>query len=644
MTEGKTGQRLKVLAALVVFMFAALTTRLWFLQVLASDQYRRDAERNGVRVVPEPAPRGRVLDRRGNLLVKNRLSLVVSVNPQQVGDDRVEQVLLDLSRVLGEPVTVLLERYRDPRYLPFAPIPVAFDVPEEAAFRILEHLDDFPGVTVEKQAVREYPAGQLAVHLLGYTGEVSAEELEQPAFGGYGPGDEVGKSGVERRYEEDLRGVEGTHKYLVNSSGRNLGEIGVGTPPVPGNDIVLSIDLEVQELVEESLSLGIRAARSRGFPSTAGAALVMDPRNGQVVAMASFPDYDPEIFLGRLTQRQLDQLNQPSRHNPLLNRVIGAEYPPASTFKPFIALAAMTDGIKIQGRVVSPSGHYPCPAVYYVPVDEQRTPFGNWKQQDSGYISLERALVESCDTTFYPMGYGYWRVYNSDQEPPPEPLQHHLREFGFGSPTLVDLPYERGGRIPDAAWKRAVHDANPKAYPVGIWYPGDFVNMSIGQGDVVVTPIQMAVAFSAIANGGTVYQPRVALRVQDPDGTVVRRIRSQRAARLPMSQAHLAFIRKALRGVVQSENGTAWFPFRDFPFSRVSVGGKTGTSPNPNRFKEDTAWFAAMAPLDDPQYVVIVVVEEGDHGSVSAAPIARRILEGLFDLPLSTLYVGNATD
>jgi penicillin-binding protein 2 len=660
MTEGKTGLRLRILAGLVAFLFAALTARLWFLQVLAADDYRRQAQRNGVQVVPEEARRGRVLDRRGRELVTNRMSLLVTIDRSEVSEDELEPLLFELASELGVEVSTLLERYRDDRYDPFSRVPVAADLEPEVAFRIAEDHLRFEGVEVRSVPVREYAADQLlaelagvrgngpypgerlGVHLLGYAGEISPEELEQAEFAGYEAGDRVGKSGIERRYEPDLRGTDGSRALQVNVQGRVLREL-ERVPPIPGNDVVLSIDAETQALVEESLRLGVTQARAYPnlLPAVAGAAVVMDPNNGQVLALASFPNYEPSLFLGPLPKRKLEELQSDARHRPLFNRAIAGQYNPASTFKPFMALSAMHDGIRVAGRPVSPSSFLPCPGYYIARTDRGVNDhrFYNWEPFDHGYISLQRSLVESCDTTFYPMGDEYWRIWR-DSDGRREPLQRNLRLLGFGRPTLIDLPYEQTGVVPDNDWKRAFvrrFGGDP------IWYPGDMINMSIGAGDMLVTPLQAAVAYSAVANGGTVYAPRVALRVQEPDGDLVRRIRPRVVGHLPFSLPDLAFVRQALRGVV-GEDGTAASAFAGFPLHRVPVGGKTGTADPKANDREDHSWFAAMAPVDEPRYVVVAIVEEAGFGSVTAAPVVRRILEGLFDLPIADLHLGEAAD
>lgn len=642
MTEGRTGLRLKVLAGLVAFMFAALTTRLWFLQVLASERYRSEASQNAVRLVETPAPRGRILDAQGNVLVENRMSLVVTINRQELGD-QAEGVLFRLSQVLGVSVKTLVGRLQDPRYYSFSPVPVAVDVPKNVAFYIGEHQDEFPGVSIVKTPVRTYPEGSLAAHVLGYLGQISEEQLKDPGFAGYGQNDLVGVTGVEAVYEHELRGTKGVVKYRVNANGKNLGEIG-SRPPAPGDDLVLTLDTGVQRLAEQSLALGEEYARGLVDPSSAtgahyaanaGAVIVMDPQTGAILALASSPSYDPSVFGRGLTQAEYNrQFGTKSSGYPLVDRAIAGQYPPGSTFKPFIALSALKRGF------VSETGSYPCPPTYQVPGDPHHQIFNNWTTSNLGYLSLASALSISCDTVFYPLGYDYWRVYYPPTDPPHEPLQQDLRSMGFGQPPGIDLPAEQDGRIPDALWKAQIHKQYPTLFPDGQWFPGDFVNMSIGQGDTLVTPLQLADAFAAIANGGHLCVPHLGLRIQRPEGTVVRRIRPHCDRRVSFAPAQLAFIRQALTDVPIT--GTAAEAFIGFPFSRVSVAGKTGTAQVPR--KQDFSWFAAMTSGAGKRYVIVALVEQAGHGSTTAAPIVRRIIEGLYGIPTTQFINVAGTD
>ncbi len=610
MTEGRTGLRLKVLAGLVLFMFAALSIRLWFLQVLATDWARDQASRNSVRVVALPAPRGRILDDKGNVLVGNEQSVVVTINRSQVAGQE-EQVLYRLSQLLNISVGTLVGRMNDKRYYPYQPVPVAAGVPRNAVFYIAEHEKEFPGVRWADEPVRTYPSGSLGAQIFGYLGYISPGQLKDPAFADYGQNDLVGQTGLEAVYEHRLVGTKGFVKYRVNAAGENIRQIG-REDPVPGADLVLSLDANTERLATDSLASGLRYARGvfdrstgKHLQATSGAVVIMDPKTGAIQALVSLPTYDPRVFVGGISSRELRQLVADRSGNRLLDRTIAGQYPPGSTYKPFMALSGLRDGI------VNMSQGYHCASTYTVggQVGTSQTTWHNWTTRDLGYMNLARALVASCDTVFYPIGYSYWGVYYPPTQPPRLPLQRDLHALGFGRPTHIDLPAEQDGRVPDPAWKAEYHHRYPKAFPEGNWYPGDFVNMSIGQGDTLVSPIQVAAAYSAIANGGRLCQPHVAARVQTSDGELVRRY-EPRCRKLPFRPQQVAYVRNALAGVPVS--GTAQFAFRSFPFSRVWVAGKTGTAQQYG--KQDTSWFAAMTKAGGEQHLIVCVVEQGGHG------------------------------
>jgi penicillin-binding protein 2 len=642
MTENRTRTRLRILAALVVFMFAALTTRLWFLQVLASEQFSHLADQNQVRLVPIEPLRGEILDRTGNVLVGNRSSNVVQVDRlAMVG--REDEVLYRLSGLLKVPVQDMLDRLNSVKYLPYQPVPVAEDVPKEAIFYLEEHQDQFPGVSYQVGAIRDYPQHDLAAQILGYTAEISDTQLKELPFKGYKPGEIVGKAGVESTYERDLHGTAGIREIQVNAQGKVLNDdFNRGAnPPVPGNNLVLSSDDTVQALAEQSLSAGITLARTipdqnsgRYLRATAGAIVVMDPRNGQVLGMASNPSYDPSLFLGGLTKKEFAPLNDPANNYPLLNRAIQGLYPAGSTFKPFIAAGALKE------KFGSMDGRYACPAAYEVPIDPTHHQFHNWNPVNQGFLTIPEALTVSCDTVFYQFGFDYWLKYFQSGKSD-ELMQRDLGDMGFGKLTGIDLPGEQPGRIPTADYEKKIYESNPKVYGKFYgWLPGDSVNLSIGQGYLTVTPMQLAMAYSAIANGGTLYQPHLGLRVQTPDGKVLRAIAPAKNGKLPISRKQVLFLRDSLKNVTTV--GTAAAAFLGFPLSQIPVAGKTGTADIIP--KQPYSWFAAMAPADNPKYVVVAMVEQGGHGSTTAAPIVRRVLEGLFGLGPGQLRAGSSVD
>jgi penicillin-binding protein 2 len=614
MTESKVLLRMRVLGGLVAFMFAALTIRLWYVQVLASGQFARMADDNQVRLVPVHPIRGEILDRSGRVLVGNRPSTVVVVDRRAMGG-REQEVLSRLANLLEVPVADLKKRLNSVRYFPYQPVPVAEDVPKSKVFYIAEHPAEFPGVRYEISPIRYFKNGRLAAHLLGHLGEVSPEQLEQRRFRGYRAGELVGQAGVEATYERFLHGTLGTRGIQVNAQGDVLDDNFGGRPPVPGKNVVLSIDTRIQKLAEGSLAEGIRLARRTFHPSsgrtleaTGGAVVVMDPSNGQILALASSPSYDPEIFASGLSTKEFQELSDPANQSPLINRATQGLYPAGSTFKPFVAAAALRDGLATM------DGRYSCPGAWQVPTDAGRV-FRNWDLRDRGLISLPESLVISCDTVYYQFGYQFWLDYQRSGKKN-EVFQKYLAQMGFGNPTGIDLAGEKVGRLPNERLARTLYRRYPEVFGQYYgWLPGDSVNLSIGQGFLLVTPLQLAKAYSALANGGRLMEPRIAREI--------------------------SFLKSALRGV--PERGTAALAFAGFPLDRIPVAGKTGTADILP--KQPYSWFAAMAPADDPKYVVVAMVEQGGFGATTAAPVARRIFEGLFGLqPSERLRPGGLAD
>jgi penicillin-binding protein 2 len=661
MTEGRTGIRLKVLAFLVLSMFAALSTRLWFLQVLAAEQNRDIAGNQSIRLVETRAQRGIIYDVDGEKLVESRLSLVITINRQEAGADE-EDVLYRLSQLLDVPAAELGEPLDSGLYYPYSPVPVAVDVPEKVVSYIEEHDTDFPGVEIEHRAVRAYPLQGLAAHVLGYLGQISQEKLDSPEFAEYAAGDLVGVAGVESVYEQDLAGTDGVVKYEVNAAGdsHRLGD----DPAIPGDDVYLTLDADLQQLAEESLRLGIQHARGiidqgppvRYLAANAGAVIVMNPDDGAIEAMASNPSFLPSAFTQPMTSDEIERRFGAAQGFRLINRAIAGQYPPGSTYKPWVALSAMSQRREGSNEtILSTDRGYSCPPSYTVPFDEDNPDaiqyvFNNWTTANLGTMNVSRALAESCDTVFYPAGYEYWRLFwptwgPDGQAGTPddvfrEPLQHDLGAIGFGRETNVDLPFEVEGRVPTAEWKRRIHEDYPRAFPFGDWVPGDFINMSIGQGDTLVTPLQLASAYAALQNDGRQCTPHMLDRVVDSVTDEV--VRSYRPTCRPLrafDPADLSYVRDALTDTVRS--GTAQGAFAGFPFGEIWLAGKTGTAEvDP---KQDYSWFAAMSEANGERHVVVVLVEQGGHGSTTAAPIARRIVEGLYGMEFSGVGLGGET-
>jgi penicillin-binding protein 2 len=621
--------RMGVLGMVVLSLFAALYARLWFLQVVANQESTRAVIINQVRVVPEEAPRGRILDRQGRTIVDNRVSQAVTVNRVNFKND-VEEVTR-LAALLKLPPAVLVNRINDQRFSPYKPVPVAEDVPEDVVVYLGEHRDEFPGVEAAQLTERSYPNGNLGAHLLGYVGEINGDELKARKGNDYRLGDTIGKSGVERSYEDALRGVPGLTKLEVDSRGHVLQTLDE-RPPEQGSDLQLTVDLDVQKLAEESLAQGIEAARrspdkeaKKNFLAPAGAAVVLDPKDGSVLAMASFPTYTPGDFVNGIRPELFQALNEPASHFPLTNRAISGQYAPGSTFKLVTSIAGLTDGLIQPGTTVVDTGS----------LKVGNRVFKNAGSRSYGRVGLVQALTVSSDVYFYQMGANFW--YRRGQVG--DGIQQTARALGLGAKSGILLDGEQRGRVPDPESRKRLHDKHPDAFPEGKWFAGDNVNLAIGQGETLVTPLQLANAYATFANGGTVFMPRVAARVLKQDGAVVREVLPEEKGKveLPSRDAILS----GLRGAVSHPDGTAYGSFTGFP-GGFPVAGKTGTAQVQG--KQDTALFAAFAPADNPQYVVAVVMEEAGFGGSVAAPVARRILEGLAGRPPGPVHLAGGVD
>lgn len=656
-----TRLRLTFLALLIVSLFVLLLARLWFLQVMAGASYADAAQTNAVREVPVEAPRGRILTRDGEPLVDNRYAMVVSVAPEEMGE-RKSEVMTDLADLLGITLEQMEERIARSRVSALRPKPVAIDVPQDVAFYIHENASTrYPGVYAESLPRRSYPEDDLAAHLLGYVGEISDAELAQAEYEGYRPGELIGWAGLERSYEPVLRGVEGKRRLEVSRQNEVVGEL-PEILPEPGADLVTAIDLDAQRLAEASLAEGIAKAQGVGhresgrtLAAPAGAVVVLDPRNGEIRAMASYPTYDPDQFVGGVGEEYWAWLQDEANEFPLINRAIQASYPPGSVWKVVSASAALNRGFMTQ------DSQLPCPGAWKWGPQT----FRNWTRVGEAAMNLQRSLVRSCDPVYYELARQMWLSEQSAAEaggPVLEALSAEAEAWGFGKPLGIDLPGERGGVVPGRTWKQEYWESArdtycqkgatlpPGSYAQAVnadlcengnrWRGGDAVNMSIGQGDVQVTPLQIASAFAAIANGGTVYQPRVAHEVVRSDGSRDP-VEPEVLSTLPTSPADLAYLEGGLVGVTSGPGGTAAGVFGDFP---IRIAGKTGTAEL--KPKQPFAWFAGynVDPIGGEEYVVVAMVEQGGGGSQTAAPIVKKVFSGLFGLGDAEITTGEATD
>ncbi|MBN2373340.1 penicillin-binding protein 2 [bacterium] len=580
---------------IILGIFFMLFFRLWYLQAVKGKEYRIQSEGNRNRLRRLKSPRGIIMDRYKQTLAQNRPSFTVSIVPEDVKD--MEKILAVLSGFIDRPLEQIKKTIDCARSLPFEPIPLKSDLSFKEVALLEEHSYDLPGVTVEVEAKRYYPHQGLAAHLLGYMGEISPKQLKMEGFQSARPGDMIGQSGIEKVANSYLMGKDGGKHVEVNAEGREIRTIGY-LAPLPGNNISLTIDLNLQKKAEEALG------------EKCGAIVAMDPQNGKILAMVSHPSFNPDQFAIGITQMEWNEMLKNPK-DPLQNRIIMAHYPPGSIFKIVVASAGL------QTRLIDQWSTFYCPGS----INLGSWTYYCWKKGGHGDLSVHEAIVQSCNCFFYQLG----------SKLGIDVIAQFARDYGFGSLTGIILPGENQGLIPDSVWKKRNIGAS--------WYPGETITASIGQGYILVTPIQLACFISAIANGGILYQPSVIESIETPNGNTVEKFLPSVKSCIPIRPEKMRIIREALKGVV-NENGTGWRA----RIPDIVVSGKTGTAQvvkkrhdededvtgsedNIPEHLRDHAWFVAFAPYDEPKIAVVVLVEHGGHGGYSSAPIAKEVIQ-----------------
>ncbi len=614
--------RFTMLTAGVGVMFGAILAKLWSMQMVRGDYYEDLSVQNRTRTVTTAAPRGRILDRNGVELVRNRALLAVTAYSDLV-DDPV--LVRHLSNVLGMPYAAVRRNIRDNTEGAQAQHTIATDVRRSTIAYIQEHAGEFEGVTVVDRTEREYPYGTLACHVLGYTGTITAEQLEAQDSEDrdegsivYETGDIVGQAGVEAQYESLLQGVRGEQTVTVDAAGNVTGQVGE-VPPRSGTDIRLTLDVNIQRACEEGLAYAISISKQFGYNEAGnGAMLCLDCTNGEILGMASTPTYDPSVFIGGISNDAWSQLNGDESGNPLLNRAIGGQYMSASTIKPLSALAGLEYGVYSSTRTTTCTGYWTGDGEAY----------GKWCWDHSGHgvMTLEDGIIYSCDPVFYDIGHDFF--YDKDN---PEGLQEMFRRWGLGSTTGVDLPSEQAGRVPDAAWKKEYF--SDYSDEDRTWNPGDMSNIVIGQGDLLVTPLQMACAYMGIANGGKEYTPHVFLSALARDGEGGDSYRynetgSKERLTAEVDSAYLDLVHSGLKRMIYEESATLAAHFSSLP---VTVAGKSGTGEKAGQ--DPYGWFITYAPYENPKYVVCGVLEQGGFGGSSTVYGVRDVLGQIYNAP-----------
>jgi penicillin-binding protein 2 len=646
--------RLVVLQILVLSLLATLGGRLWYLQVRNGAEYAAEASGNHVQQVVQPATRGEILDARGVAIADNENRLVVSASRTELlkMDDDGKGVLTKLAGVLGMKPKEVIEKVRlcdsktpQPCWngSPYQPIPITDEATPRQALQIRERGEDFPGITAEPASVRRYPSpgGANTAQVLGYLSPVTDEEIQkaQDTDSPYLRSDQVGRSGLERQYDKALRGKAGVTRYEVDNLGRVMGDPEVDRG-VPGSHLVTSIDARVQRVAEYELDQAMKAARqewdrntNEQYKADAGAVVVMEAKTGRVVAMASNPNYDPNAWVGGISAKDYAKMTGKKSNYPLLNRAIQGQAAPGSIFKVVTTAGAVKAGYPFDGS-------YQCSSDYAIGGQV----FKNFESANHGMISLGRALEVSCDTVYYRLAHEEWKK-DGGTKPKKKTNDYFYKaahQFGLGEETGIDLPNEVSGRIPDRAWKQEYWEANKDYwckhgkkdgdYVERIEWEnchggnelraGDSVNYSIGQGDTLVTPIQMAAIYGAISNGGTMYAPTVGKAVISPDGKTIEEIEPRRNGKLPVGKATLKQMDAALAGV--ATRGTAAWRFGGWPQDKIPMHAKTGTAEVYG--KQTTSWFATYTK----DYAIVMTISQGGTGSGASGPAVRKIYDALY--------------
>jgi penicillin-binding protein 2 len=633
--ESRPNLRLRIVGIAVLLLFGVLVLRLWTLQVVEGKTYAAAVTRNQVRVVSIAAPRGEIVDRNGTVLVSN-------VPQQEILLSRAEAaqnpgIVGMVAALVGQTPAQVTASVNNNQYSPYEPVPVAVGVSTATVQFLQTHQSEYPGVSVQTVAQRTYPqGGTTGTHVIGYVGDISSSYLAAHPNQGYTQGSQIGVSGIEGQYEPYLRGVDGRQALSVDASGTVVGTLSTTAPQI-GDTVVLNIDTGLQQAVENDLQQQILADRQtldtidkKYPPAINGAVVVMNPQNGQVLAMASSPTYDLNEWVGGISSANFTALQASGAEN---NYAIEGQYTPGSTFKLVTATAALQSGLITPGTPFYDSGHYkitgcPAPGVNNdtgcVLTDNPGDP--------SGTYNVTGALTVSSDAFFYHLGDQFWQERGTFGD---TPIQNEATAYGEGTITGIDLPGEAQGRLDSYLTRAKLHAEAPKAFPYAAsWFTGDNVEMSFGQGETVLTPIEQAVAYSTFANGGTRYAPQVASQIVDPlTGKVVKKLAPQVTGHVAISPVNYSAMLQGFEGVISNPNGTAYGDFQGFP-SSWNLAGKTGTASNQAGLSPNS-WFVAFGPNPNPTYLVLAVIDQGGYGAQAAAPLVRNIFDYIVANPLS---------
>jgi penicillin-binding protein 2 len=626
--EARPNLRLRIVGVVVLLLFGVLVLRLWTLQVVEGKSFAAAVTRNQVRVVSVAAPRGEIVDRNGTVLVSNVPQEEILLSRAEATQN--PAIVGLVAALVGQTPKQVQASINNDQFSPYEPVPIAVGVSQDTVQFLQTHQSEYPGVSVQTIAQRNYPQqGTTAAHVLGYVGDISSSYLAAHPNEGYTQGSQIGVSGIEAQYESYLKGVAGRQALSVDASGNVVGTLS-STAPRIGDTVVLNIDTGLEQQVQNDLQQQILSDRKsqdqvdggRLPPAPDGAAIVMNPQNGQVLALASFPNYDLNEWVGGISSANFAALQQSGAEN---DEAIEGQYTPGSTFKLITATAALQDGLIAPTTPYVDTGTFkisgcPAPGV----VADTGCVLHDDPGDTGGTYNVSSAITASSDAFFYNLGEMFWEQQSKFGQ---TPIQNEAGEYGEGTITGIDLPGEAQGRVDSYLVRAKLHAEAPKGFPnTPQWYTGDNIEMAFGQGETVVTPLEQAVAYSTFANGGTRYAPQVASQIVDPrTGKDVKKLEPQVTGKVAISPANYSAMLAGFEGVVSSPHGTAFQDFQGFPAS-WNLAGKTGTASN-QPGQEPNSWFVAFGPNPNPQYLVLAVIDQGGYGAQAAAPLVRNIFD-----------------
>lgn len=624
--------RLTAMGAVILALFSIMVFRLWSLQVLHSTSARSSVIADVTADVTITPPRGLIEARGGQVLVSDKVEPVVTLSRQVAADD--PTVVRRLAVFLGLSVRSIDATLNDQQDSIYEPAPIAVGVPTNDIVYLAEHKALFPGVSVSDVAERQYPFGETAAQTLGYVSDIPSYALKAYERQGYSAGDLVGLTGIEQQYEKYLRGQTGVKQLLLDPAGDPVGVKHV-TAAKPGDTVVLNLDLGLEQTAAKDLAAQIDALQASNPLVSSGAVVVENPQNGQILAMVSLPSYDPSWWVGGLSEAHWNYLRSASANTPLFNRAIDGTYTPGSTFKIATATAALDDGLITPGTYINDPGSFTLPNC---------TGLCTFLDAESGgcYCNVTKALAISDDVFFYTLGYWF---YTQPGRYGTEPIQKAAGAYGFGKTPAIDLPDAAAGDVDSPAWRRYLHSNYPKDYPYTYYGPGDALETAFGQGETLVTPLQLADAYSTFANGGTDYAPEVASEIVNPEGKLVRRISPKVEGHARLSSADREAMLQGFEAEVTSPQGTGYSALQltHYPYPELPIAGKTGTSQvSATNANQTDSLYVAFGPVSHPKYCIAVIIPNGGYGAQASAPVAFRLFEYLIHNPVASVRPASA--